>query len=129
MFCVNCGTQLPDDANFCSKCGQPCRPDFEAPKELWEECVIEYEVVKSAYLYRGDEVKFVARAVGPAGDEYTAGESATFQVSPLYCLPTRNDLDILNELIDKLVREGWEKTGKTNSDFFWEYTFKRKISG
>lgn len=23
MFCSNCGTQLPDDANFCLKCGQP----------------------------------------------------------------------------------------------------------
>jgi hypothetical protein len=22
MFCVNCGTQLPDDANFCLKCGK-----------------------------------------------------------------------------------------------------------
>lgn len=23
MFCIKCGTQLPEDANFCSKCGQP----------------------------------------------------------------------------------------------------------
>jgi hypothetical protein len=23
MFCTNCGTQLPDDAKFCSNCGKP----------------------------------------------------------------------------------------------------------
>ncbi len=23
MFCVNCGNELPDDANFCLKCGKP----------------------------------------------------------------------------------------------------------
>lgn len=23
MFCIKCGTQLPEDANFCSKCGHP----------------------------------------------------------------------------------------------------------
>jgi hypothetical protein len=23
MFCINCGTQLPDNANFCLKCGTP----------------------------------------------------------------------------------------------------------
>ncbi|MFZ4656618.1 MAG: zinc-ribbon domain-containing protein [Caldilineaceae bacterium] len=25
MFCSNCGTQLPNDANFCLKCGQRLR--------------------------------------------------------------------------------------------------------
>jgi hypothetical protein len=23
MFCTNCGTELPDDAKFCSNCGKP----------------------------------------------------------------------------------------------------------
>src|SRR5436305_242598 len=23
MFCTNCGYQMPDDANFCQKCGRP----------------------------------------------------------------------------------------------------------
>lgn len=26
MFCTNCGTQLPDDAEFCSNCGQKVEP-------------------------------------------------------------------------------------------------------
>ena len=40
MFCPNCGTELPDDANFCTECGsqiegareeQPARPDTGEP--------------------------------------------------------------------------------------------------
>ena len=29
MYCSNCGTQLSDDAVFCSKCGKPQKPDSQ----------------------------------------------------------------------------------------------------
>ena len=34
MYCANCGTVLPDDANFCSKCGTPLRNHAAAPGEI-----------------------------------------------------------------------------------------------
>src|SRR5947209_4402220 len=29
MFCVNCGKELPDDANFCLACGKPQRSTLQ----------------------------------------------------------------------------------------------------
>lgn len=30
MFCLNCGVQLPDEANFCYKCANPVSTDFDS---------------------------------------------------------------------------------------------------
>ena len=40
MFCVKCGTELPDDANFCLKCGKVLKATVQAEPERqiqWEE--------------------------------------------------------------------------------------------
>ena len=37
MFCSKCGTELPDEANFCLKCGQPTRG------EASRATLVEYE--------------------------------------------------------------------------------------
>ena len=39
MFCLNCGAQLPDNANFCFKCGKPQQPTSDPPTSTlghWE---------------------------------------------------------------------------------------------
>ena len=36
MYCSNCGTQLPDDANFCHSCGNKIRV-IEPRKEVQPE--------------------------------------------------------------------------------------------
>ena len=43
MFCINCGTQLPDSAKFCFACGQKIDvfPKPEAPAEEVEEVIPE----------------------------------------------------------------------------------------
>ena len=35
-YCTKCGTELPDDAEFCPKCGEPVKPDDEE-EDLYEE--------------------------------------------------------------------------------------------
>lgn len=31
MFCLKCGAWLPEDANYCSSCGDPTKPSNETP--------------------------------------------------------------------------------------------------
>ncbi|MFQ5673245.1 MAG: zinc-ribbon domain-containing protein [Nitrospinales bacterium] len=35
MFCGNCGTENPDEANFCTQCGTPTKndPDSQTPQQ------------------------------------------------------------------------------------------------
>jgi len=39
MYCSKCGTQLPDEANFCWKCGQPQKQAASEPVQ-YEVCII-----------------------------------------------------------------------------------------
>lgn len=42
MFCVKCGTTLPDDSAFCFKCGAPQPPEARSsssPSEPWERAL------------------------------------------------------------------------------------------
>jgi len=110
MFCPNCGTQLPDDSNFCLKCGQALHagehPSGETPK--WEMCEIEYAVVRTAMIGKS-EFKFWAKATGPNGT-HNAGESPVFKGGRDW--PTRENGDMLNILIAKLMKDGWEPVGQ-----------------
>ena len=36
MFCSKCGTQLPDNAAFCAKCGAPCAPGAQPNPNAWQ---------------------------------------------------------------------------------------------
>lgn len=42
MFCVYCGTQIPDDAVFCSKCGKP-QNEHQAAKPFQSPSSIDWE--------------------------------------------------------------------------------------
>ncbi|NPV26063.1 MAG: zinc ribbon domain-containing protein [Firmicutes bacterium] len=125
MYCANCGLELPAEANFCWKCGQPCK---EPAETAWETCQIEYETVRDGFLYRGDDLRFVAQASGPRG-EYIAGKSRVFRTSPFYNLPsTQEHRDLLDVLVNKLIQEGWERVGEPG-EFWWNYTFRRPVRG
>ena len=45
MFCGKCGTELPEEANFCWKCGQPVKTATVKPatQVLYEYCRITFD--------------------------------------------------------------------------------------
>ncbi len=34
MYCTQCGTEMPEEARFCSKCGQPVKPEYAVPPRV-----------------------------------------------------------------------------------------------
>ena len=76
MFCMNCGKELPDDANFCLKCGKPQNASAlaEVEEPVWETCEIVWNYKKKGGMLSNDKLMFWAKAIGPKG-EYNAGES------------------------------------------------------
>jgi hypothetical protein len=75
MFCTNCGTQLPDEAKFCSNCGKPTHgtPSGSGLSES-----------------------------GDSGDSYNApiinpATGTSVEVEPSWTLPEHEEWDTLNE--------------------------------
>ena len=66
MFCYNCGTQLPDEATFCSKCGKPQKQGAQVAeptqiKESWETC--EIQIGEKNHILNGAMYWFWAQAI------------------------------------------------------------------
>jgi large subunit ribosomal protein L7/L12 len=41
MYCIHCGTNLPDDANFCSKCGKPQKQETPIEKSRYDVVLLD----------------------------------------------------------------------------------------
>lgn len=132
MNCKYCGTQLRDDANFCSNCGKPQREDItggieENPRLV--TCEIKYRVVKKGGILSKPIICWMADAYGPNGNYVAAvsgefvGEHFKYDDLP----PHLNDedaakaKDALTKLEDKLLNDGWDFVGS----FGREYWMKR----
>ena len=82
MHCIHCGTELPDEAAFCWKCGRPQQSSSDTDA-TYEVAVIDCILVsdpqqfaswfQSHDWYHGARLKFTAQAVGPKGN-YVAAE-------------------------------------------------------
>ncbi len=125
MFCKNCGAQLPDEASFCWKCGKPQKQGVEEPK--WEICEVRRSLDKRVgwSLMSGETYNwsFWAEAVGPNGI-YNAGGSQAF----VRGLGKPDDRPaelrkILDSLIDKLVKDGWEPL--LREEDWYSFSFRR----
>jgi len=62
MYCSDCGTQLPERANFCWQCGKAQNTAAKTSKVQEETCEIDFEHV--AYRVFSNRWKFWAKAIG-----------------------------------------------------------------
>jgi len=120
MFCGQCGKQLPDDANFCLKCGQPQRASVQAVEPRWEMCEIRFDSKQKGFFNTIDW--FWAQAVGPKGS-YNAGESEPV-LSSSANIKKRDDA--LHKLIQRLTSEGWEPISRGIE--YYAYRFRRRVT-
>lgn len=96
MFCLNCGAQLPDGANFCQKCGKPqtARSDSHSSLQYYF-CALEH---------------FSAFGYGKSKWEARIGNSLVAQI--IYNVPwtSEGNLDRQKniELVALLSSQGWE---------------------
>jgi hypothetical protein len=124
MFCINCGTELPDEANFCLRCGKPQEEGVKVEEPRWETCEILHTTLNAPWF--GDyEKQFWAAAIGPQG-KYNAGESPVFE--SLYTSPSGSSqeaIDAHDALIKTLLEDGWEPIGDRR--YWWGDRFRRRV--
>jgi hypothetical protein len=144
MFCMNCGKELPDDANFCLKCGKPQRAGAQAVQEKpdqWETCeIVLSEVEKGGWSNIGS-FNYCAQAIGPEGT-YTAGGTDAIRAeqppNPFH-LPFESDKQVyrkqkemIDTLVAQLIKDGWiivETPSPTPMAWsWWSYKFRRKVT-
>lgn len=126
MFCSNCGTQIPDEANFCWKCGKPQKKDFEPSHQVQlEYCeVMWYEI--SASFTGNNKGYFYAEAINPHG-KYTTRETKAFNLGLGGHLPSADRQGTIHkEFVDQLLQDGWQATGD-RGEAWWALRFKRQV--
>ena len=130
MFCSNCGTQIPDEAKFCWKCGKPQGADARVEGTRWEICVIDYSVSWGLF-YSNKQFYFYATAMGPKG-KYIAGKSPI--VTEFEGIGDFENYlkkwgdnpylkDALSSLIVDLTKDNWQPDGMGAN--WWSYKFRR----
>ena len=131
MFCAHCGTQLPDEANFCMKCGKPLRADQHVDEPRYETCQIVYEIFGRDGFFRNAKIRFWVKAYGPNG-EYSVA------VSPEVLLGGSEDSlpyggkyfkiaqKAISDLTNELLKDGWEYIGPYGRSDYWQKLFRRR---
>jgi hypothetical protein len=140
MYCKNCGKQLSEDSRFCPYCGNPIRLDTQArSEEFWETCEVDRKAGKN------NDVCFCAYGIGKSG-RFVVGESTHWKmradgglfrgVISAYTLgivsdgnakEEANERARLNELIAKLIDDGWQPVSDRGR-YWWQLRFRRRIS-
>lgn len=66
MYCIECGTQIPDNSKFCSHCGKPQSEAEPSIKEKVAEKIIENEIVRQVVedQKRSLDYQFLRKAMG-----------------------------------------------------------------
>ena len=126
MYCMSCGTELPEHAKFCLECGRPTRPGTPTEREgpRWEYCEIVWSKIRSVPA----TLQFWASAIGPKG-LYSAGASPEWSLffgEPYPRRDRNSDRRAHEELIEMLLDDGWEPTGE-KGEYWYEDRFRRRI--
>ena len=123
MFCIECGTKLPDEAKFCFKCGKPQECGILEVKTEQETCEIVYEIAGEKWgIYPRTLLRFKALATGAEG-EYCVGMSADFEANP-FDYPGHPDkknkkhIKALELLTEKLKQDGWQAEANKGTKWF-----------
>ena len=127
MFCMACGSELPDDANFCLKCGRPQRGGVTLEKAAltrYEICEIRSIMLKRAGTFSGPLCQFQAMTGGPDGRQAVL-KSETFRGLPEF--EEKRAKPALDGLITELTRDGWEFDGSYDG-WYWAIPFKRPLA-
>jgi len=129
MYCSQCGTELPQDASFCHKCGKLVGRGTEHAGVEWEFCQIVYNF---NYGLAKRALWFSAKAVGPNGVIYSAGESPKHESWfgedwPNAANPKHQEIH--QQLVEMLTKDGWEAIPELpeRGRGWWERRFRRKV--
>lgn len=128
MFCIHCGTELPDTAAFCRKCGRAVQEPIENPlsiplEEVDEKGIICCVEVKEKFgIFPKDQLEFRAM-VNRSGKDECVAVSPLFNagVGDLYQSNKKNRRHVaaLDSLIDDLRDSGWQVTPATGTGKAW----------
>ena len=120
MNCRYCGSQLPEDDEFCHKGGRRQFGENESVATAYETCEIEPKNVGGSLFF--GRHRFVATAIGPAG---------VYQIveSPIVSDGTSDEKleSIVADMVRQLTEAGWEPTGRGHDKGIYNYTFRRAI--
>ena len=130
MNCENCGKLLPEEANFCPNCGQATgsQEDSSSPPANQVLC----KDTCTINLLWGQGWGFVPAwfqaDVQGQGGAYIASQSESFQIIPgdIFWINGNESKQAHEELVAKLVAEGWRKIGQATGDW-WSTVFRRDI--
>ncbi len=89
MLCAKCGTELPDEAKFCWKCGEPQQTPAKQPVSVpdYEYCDIRFMDRLFGFYY---EARCEHAVIARSHDS----------------IRTRREAN--QDLVDQLVADGWE---------------------
>ena len=133
MFCIHCGTQIPDESVFCPKCGKPQKQDIQSnksvePEPSWEVCEIMYG--KRHAGFQGPMFWFYAEVLGSKGLTTIGKTRELHGGSQFFEFPKSSDkmaVDIHTKLVNELLFDGWEPVTERGLTW-WSYRFKRKAT-
>lgn len=151
IYCMHCGKELPDDANFCLKCGTPVGNAVKPapqPEPKWEYCEIVYTIKFSPQNNTRSfsdkitgswwhDIVFFARGVGPQGafdaspKEFSGRTYYSFNrdsdEESVYALSDdAADSAAVKKLIGYLTQQGWEPLPYKGA-YWYSYKFRRQV--
>ena len=121
LECRRCGTNLPDDANFCVRCGEGIRSEAGpgVPAAAGEECTI---VWWRGYVQSG----FFAVATGGRArsvEPEPLGSSLFRRLGGGAPVPEGRALEAHRALVERMQSEGWDPVGR--GAHWYETRFRR----
>lgn len=142
IYCMHCGTQLPDVASFCYKCGKPLEAASSArtiPQGKQTSYIETCEIICKSGGFLGMKSSFVARAIGANGRFIAAKSSKTFRSNVGGTDGSGNEWHrpdtyswgskplaeaAFDEIVSMLSQDGWQPD--TTGREWWQCKFKRQ---